>query len=167
MSSRNPVVTRDSVRSELRDGFADKVIRAMTAAYAEAKLECAENYGPEGGDLYGHLLRAKVERNLHQSFSGVVGVTVRFDLNASRNSRHLVIEIGRLVITESMVDTPWTMVRRAEFRETLAQSAQGDLFASSDDGPIRSKLYLLIVHGPGGASAPAFIDIVPPTANCG
>jgi hypothetical protein len=30
----------------------------------------------------------------------------------------------------------------------------------------RTKLYLLIVHGPAGATTPAFLDIVPPTNSC-
>lgn len=168
MTSRKPQITEESVSTALPAGFADGVVRGVVDAYDEAAQFCSTNFGPEGSTLRPHLQLAIIERNVRQQLSGVAGVTMRSVPNGARNCSHLVIEFEGLVITISALESRRAIPRHADFRQSYAESSQGELFAATggDSGPARTKLYLLIAHGPTGASTPAFLDIVPPTNTC-
>lgn len=166
MSTRKATVTQDWVRGELPQGFAASVVHAVRAAYVEAHQECSEEYGPEGDDLRGYLIRNKVERNIRVACVALPGATVRVELNAAKNSRHVVVRAGRLIITASAVESRYTIVRRAEFRESFAVSNRLWLFDEPEEDRTGKPQYLLILHGPSGVQGePGFIDLVPPSAD--
>jgi hypothetical protein len=167
MPSDRATVTREWVLAELPQGFAVAVAEGIQEAYAETQQECAGKYGQEAEDLRGHLLRCKVERNLRVRCSALNGANVCFEFNVARNSRHVVVRAGRLIITASAVETRHTIVRHAEFRGSFALSNKLSLFGESEENRTGKPQYLLVLHGAGGADgAPGFIDIVPPTADC-
>jgi len=88
--------------------------------------------------------------------------------NIIGNSHHREVKIDSMKITANAVQSPQEIVRRAKFRETLAQTNQLLLFPGLDDRQRGDFLYAMILHGPDydDKSRVAFIQLVFPSPDC-
>jgi hypothetical protein len=106
-----------------------------TASFAETEARNVQPYSKRG-KLEGYL------RDISAMFPGMTSDVIRAEQS---NWFHSEIRSGPVVLTESSVPTPCALVERAEFRLTLARSAQGVLF-DDEDQDVSSALYLLLLH---------------------
>lgn len=87
------------------------------------------------------------------------------------DAKHVVIEIGDVMLTQSLADGPHDIIQRASFRNTYAESSQLEMFADPvavERAHQAGKLYAMFLHGvSGNPKQPRFMAIVFPTKNCG
>lgn len=148
--------------------FLQDSVRLWFSAYQQAHNECRGMPWQVAHDFRGHRRRAIIEERWpalarqHQSD----GVQVLYRPNRKRSSYFAQVACGRLLITQSCVDAPDTIVRRSEFRKTLARPNTRSMF---DDEPIlpNQPLYLLLIHGEDTPRRqPYFMDLVAPDRRC-
>ncbi|HVR46918.1 MAG TPA: hypothetical protein VMT95_09850 [Candidatus Binatia bacterium] len=126
-------------------------LRALTnrlgAIYEEAFDELSLEYDPpEMHDLLPHIRRAKFERDM-RLLAGRFGLTGFARRNQRKTSFHTRITAPNMILTASAVATPKTLVRHAEFRQTLARDPQLSLLPDADEGS-GTAYYSLYIHGP-------------------
>lgn len=126
-------------------------LRALTdrlgAIYEEAFEELALEYDPpELHDLLSHVRRAKFERDM-RLLATQFGLTGLAQRNLRKTSFHTRITAGSMILTASAVATPKTVVRHAEFRQTLARDSQLTLWSDPDENA-GAAYYSLYIHGP-------------------
>jgi hypothetical protein len=149
--------------------FINDTVRLLFEAYPRAFEVCRSMPREVAQDYRGHLRRALIEERWplvaqrHRSS----GVWASYQSNQRRTSYFTQVVCGRVVLTQSCVDTPETIVRRAEFRNTLARSNQRDLFGD-DPPPLPSDpLYALLIHGENQRRRqPYFAHVVFPAPDC-
>jgi hypothetical protein len=138
---------------------------AVEAAYRDAAQEVFDNFpGEEAHDLYPILRRSMVERNIRTKLTRHKELTLLTEQNAAANCFHTRIQAGSVILTISAVERPSEPPRAAEFRTTLAEESQLDLFskAQQPDPESGDFLYAILLHGPLGAGilrAPAFLHV--------
>jgi hypothetical protein len=145
--------------------------RCVLGSYDEAFRYCRGNYpGPEAHDLYPIVRRAMLERNLRARLSRYRETTSSTpELNAIGNCYHTELRSGRIILTVSAVETPGVVVRDAEFRKTLSQNPQAEMFNQPEPPPEDACLYAILLHGPLGGgmlSSPGFIQVAFPDQYC-
>jgi hypothetical protein len=138
---------RELAESAYGAPFLRELTRRLGSIYEEAFEELSIEYdAPELHDLLPHVRRAKFERDMRLIATrfGHTGLARR---NERKTSFHSRITAGNMVLTASAVATPQTIVRHAEFRETLARDNQLSLFVdpTEDTG---TAYYSLYIHGP-------------------
>jgi hypothetical protein len=145
--------------------FLQDTLRMLFAAYRVASDECRELPWEVTHDFRGHVRRKEIEKN----WPGVAtkyqsdGVYVSYQLNRRKTAYFTQVSCGRVILTESYVATPETIVRRADFRKTFARSNQPTLFGDDHPPLPADPLYALLIHGEDNkARHPYFADIVFP-----
>ena len=141
----------------------------MIAAYRDAYDECRSRPREVARDLRGHLRRALIEERwpiVAQRFADE-GITVRYRPNHTRTSFYAELRFGRVILTQSYVESPETIIRRAEYRSTLARPNQPDLFCENPPPLPTDPLYAILIHGEDSKQHnPYFADIVFPDQKC-
>lgn len=126
--------------------FLQALTERLAAIYEEAHEELLVRFdAPELHDLLPHFRRARFEQEM-RGIARQHGLTGISQLNRRRTSFHTRVTANDMVLTASAVATPRTIVRHAEFRETLARDSQMTLW--NDPGPEGSAYYSLYIHGP-------------------
>lgn len=151
--------------------FTERTVRLLFTDYERASRVAEElSARPEGHDLLPHLRRAFIEQDLRALAQRFAGVTASPELNGSRNSYHTKVVMGSVVLTESCVDSPQSLPRRAEFRLGYSQ-LQWALFPFDElETPLTPYVYAVLLHGPDprNPSRPSFAHIAfPDTAGEG
>jgi hypothetical protein len=91
------------------------------------------------------------------------GIPAASENNYAHNCHHTTIRIGSIVMIAQAVENPGDPVRRAIFRNTLAESNQRLLFENQRIKPVAdSPLLALLLHGPTTSKVPYFADIMFP-----
>jgi hypothetical protein len=147
------------------------LLRSIFENYAQSSEFCWANFsGPQAKNLSGYHRWAKIEDEW-------AGIAVRFtgrltvETQSYKNGTGFYNEVtcGRVVLTQSCVAFPDEAPRRAQFRQTLAQSGQFSLF-TSNDVPADGYLYAVLIHGVDvlseRRSRPAFARIEFPDQEC-
>jgi hypothetical protein len=173
----------DSKPINLRQFFDDQVpqavqrdllVRCILPAYSQALDECNERFlREETHDLLPHMRRAKIEQLLRGLARQHDGLTADAELNTTRNAYHTRVTCGRVTFTASTVETADTIVRQAQFRDTLARTYQLHFdFAGFRDQPPPPEqhdlLYALLIHYPDGPFSrfPSFVQVAFPSPDC-
>ena len=155
--------------------FAPDIIHGLTkcvwAAYPEAQSICSRYLlRDQIHDVRGHIRRGLVERNWKNYGRRIPNATVHQEANSVGSSKHVVIEIGDVMLTQSLADGPHDIIQKANFRETYAEASQLEMFA--DPGAVKraqqaGKLYAMFLHGASdNPKQPRFMAIVFPTKDC-
>jgi len=147
--------------------FMRDVLRCLYKCYEAAWEECAGLPEEEAHDLRPHYRRALFEaglRDVAQRYSTVKATTKR---NRMRNYSHTYIRCGRVLLTESAVESPDQMIRRAEFRATYARYNQLFLWDKPLPPPATAPLYAVLIHGAStDPRQPLFARIKFPGPDC-
>ena len=153
--------------SSISNDFLRDTLHCLFAAYQEAWLYCQSSFPPsEAHDLYPVERRARFERSWRE-VALLHGLDAQAIVNKSRNAWHTEVRSGAVVLTAAAAPTPNTIIRRAEYRRTLARSNQGYLFGPPF-GPKEpepgDRLYGIVLHGPDGVfrNRPGFVEVVFP-----
>lgn len=150
--------------------FVQETLRCLYSAYRDADAQCRQDFPmPEAHDLRGHLRRAMFERNWRTLATRYLDLSASAVRNHRRTSYYTQIVSGCVVLTESAVETPEAMVRKAVFRQTLARSAQMVMpFVEHDLPAPDALLYAILLHGPAdeSTSSPGFVHIAFPSKDC-
>jgi hypothetical protein len=141
----------EELRLLVEGAYGAPFLRALTsrlgAIYEETWKELLLEYDhPELHDLLPHVRRAKFERDM-RLLATRFGFTGFAERNARKTSFHSQVKAGNVILTASAVASPKTVVRRAEFRQTLARDSQLTLWSDSDD-KAGAAYYSLYIHGP-------------------
>lgn len=138
---------------------------AIWAAYPEAHDVCRLHMTRDQvHDVRGSFRRGLVERNFKNYAHRIPNAIVRQQWNEPRTSSHVEIEVGNLILTQHNATGPNNVIQAADFRTTLAGSAQGNFL--HPDRPLTpgQKLYAMLLHGPSARPIePAFMAVVFPT----
>jgi hypothetical protein len=130
----------------LPEDYWRRVLQAVFTAHRVAWDECTSTMAElEARNVQPYYKRGKLEgyiRDVAALFPGVTTEVLRADQSGWY---HTEVRSGPLLMTESSVTTPCALVERAEFRLTLASSAQGVLFEDERLGD-ESALYVLLLH---------------------
>ena len=158
---------RNAFRPEILTGLA----KCVWAAYPEAQTVCAQHLlRDQVHDVRGVFRRGLVERNWKNYGRRLPNAVVRQESNSIGSSKHVVIEIGNVLLTQSLADGPNDIIQRANFRETYAEASQIKLFV--DPAAVKramdaGKLYAMFLHGASeNPRRPRFMSIVFPTNDC-
>ena len=87
----------------------------------------------------------------------------------NEGSYHTKITAGKVVLTASVVASPQSLVRQAEFRKPYAQSSQYELFGSNKSEPKEGALlYAILLHGADELEPkrPGFMTVAFPNSSC-
>jgi hypothetical protein len=145
--------------------FLHDTTRLLFESYRTAFDECRARPWQVSHDFRGHLRRSLIEERWPAVAERHAddGVRVSYQPNHARTSYYAQVVCGQVVLTQSCVETPETIVRRAEFRNTLARSNQPGLFGD-DPPPIpTAPLFALLIHGEDHQRRhPYFADVVFP-----
>lgn len=154
---------RRSFPPDVLQGFA----RCVWAAYTDAHKICSDHLlRDQAHDVRGHLRRALIERNWKNYARRVPGAQVHQESNTIGSSRHIVVELEGVRLTQSLADGPNDIIQKARFRDTYAEASQIDLFTVPEQRKQRpdAKLYAMFLHGASDNPAqPRFMSIVFPT----
>jgi hypothetical protein len=147
--------------------FQKATLRCLFGAYYLSVVECAGIFPlQETHDLRPHYVRARFDAGWRQVAEKFSGIKATPEPNQNASSYHTAIDIGPVILTASAVVAPGELVRRAEFRETLARLNQIDLY--TDEAPSGTRLYAILLHGAdqGNRKQPAFAEIAFPAPDC-
>lgn len=143
-----------------------RLVRMMFHVYRHAYDLCEEWLdGPEGHDVLPILRRGFVERSLRFEMAKVEDATATAEQNKAGNCFHTRVKIGRIVLTESAVDSPDALVRTAEFRNAYAVMYQLAMsFVAQEPPPSDGYIYSVLLHGPepNKRGMPGFVHIAFP-----
>jgi len=151
---------REFFNDNVPDEIQEEIVRTFYRAYPDTKNDLIERDYPLDyrKDLYGQLLRAKVDmylRQLSKRFPNKIKANT--NLNQANNSHHALIISGKVKMTASAVQHETDVPREAIFRADLAASTQGEFeyiettnsLVIPDDKPEFKflQLYSIILHG--------------------
>lgn len=116
---------------------------------------------PELHDALPIFWRASVEQSIRAVAERHPQIDASAEWNAGRTSFHTELRIGRILLTASQVPTPFSPVRDARFRDTLAEASQLSMLNSKKPPPKEGFLYALLLYGSNDdlRTAPAFARI--------
>lgn len=142
-------------------------IEVLNTGYRASHEACTEGFAePEAHDLNGHHRRATNEMGWRTTAQRH-GLTTSVVPNSRRTYFHTRVTSNQVVMTQSFVKHPGDLIRPADFRGTLAQEHQLNLFAAPAGGNAAS-LFAILVHGLSQyfPDRLAFIHVQFPNANC-
>jgi hypothetical protein len=163
----------DNVSNEIQE----EIVRIIYLAYQDTINDLKEQDYPRSyyKDLFGQLLRAKIDIYLHQlSKRYSQQIKANIELNKAKNSHHALIISDKIIMTASAVQHETDIPRKAIFRACLAALTQGEFdfdedtnsftvpyFSHGNESPPNSKLYAIIIHGPADDNRylPGFIKV--------
>ena len=149
-------------RTFLRDS-----IEIINRGYKTSYLACTDGFPePEAHDLIGHHRRATNEMGWRTTAQRH-GLTTSVVPNCRRTYFHTRVKAGQVVMTESFVKQAGDLIRPADFRGTLAQENQLNLFGPPSGGDAPG-LFAILIHGlhPYFPDRLAFIEVQFPNADC-
>ena len=147
-------------RESVPSGFLENTVRVLCDCYVQAYQECGKFPKWERHDIRSHHRRALFEwqwRDLAQEYHELSAGPVA---NARKTAFHTEINCGKIILVESFVDNPFTIVCPALFRETLTMMYQ-PLFNEQEE-PVEESLFAILLHGAADARTPAFAHVVFP-----
>lgn len=141
-------------------------IRAAIKESRAAYEACAEFEPSEMHDAFPHLRRAHIE----QAFRDVArmhGADTAAPSNAHGGAYHSTARWPGITMTLARADSPSQLPREAVFRDTLAMSAQRDLFKNDDVPPTGDSVFAVLTYGNQPSTEwkcgfPAFVSVVFP-----
>lgn len=149
--------------------FINDFVRLVIGSYRQAHEECRSFAREVAHDHRGNRRRALIEQGIpaiaqrHKD----QGVEACYRPTHNNTAFFAQVKMGRILFTQSCVETPETMVRKAEFRHTLARSFGPSLFDNGVIVPPTAPLYAIGIHGEGHhLREPYFLDIVFPDPEC-
>ena len=149
--------------------FPPDTVRMIFLAYQDAYDETQSLSREVAHDFRGHVRRAKIEERwpaVAQRYAKE-GVRCSYQLNHKRTSYFTRITFGRVILTQSYVNTPKSIIRRAEFRRTLARPNYRGFFELDPPPLPDDPLFALLIHGEDWKRRlPYFADIVFPDRHC-
>lgn len=164
-----------AIQQHFKGAFAPDIINGLAkcvwAAYPEAHEVCGQHFRRDQlHDVRGGFRRGLIERNWKNFARRIPNAIVRQESNSIGSSKHIVIEIGDVMLTQSLADGPNDVIQKATFRETYAESSQFYLFdigAEVKRAHQAGKLYAMFLHGAAvNPKQPRFMAIVFPTQEC-
>jgi hypothetical protein len=157
----NPIAAFDE---SVPEEFQRDTLRCLLDNWSIGFDDCAKFPKPERHDLIGHYRRALFEsqwRVLAEQYPD--DLTAEAVLNRRGTYYHTQITCGSVRITASFVASPDAIVRRADFRRTLAEDNQRLMsWMPRRKIPKNAFLYAVLLYGPGDARRPGFVDFVFP-----
>lgn len=163
------------VQAHFRRAFAPDTVAALAkcvwAAYPEAHRICSEHLlRDQVHDVRGHFRRALIELYWKNYARRIPGAVVRQETNSVGSSKHVVIEMDNVILTQSLADGPNDVIQQANFRNGYAEISQIDLLADPaevEKAHQAGKLYAMFLHGVStNPKQPRFMAIVFPTRDC-
>jgi len=167
---------REFFNDNVSDDIQGEIVRTFYRAYPDTKNDLDEMEYPLDyfKDLYGQLLRAKVDiylRQLSKRFPEQVEAIT--SLNKAKNSHHALVISDKIMMTASAVQFETALPREAIFREELAEQTQGEFIYDEEKNiytlptlsehkpSLDSKIYAIILHGPAENNRylPGFIKV--------
>ena len=140
--------------------FLENTVQILCDCYVQAYQDCLKYPKSERHDLRPHVRRGLFEwqwREHAQSYEELSADPIG---NVRKTAFHTEIKCGPIILVESFVDTPTTIVRPALFRETLTMRYQ-PLFREQDE-QVEESLFAILLHGAADARTPAFAHIAFP-----
>lgn len=121
-------------------------------------------------DAYGHVRRGYVEDGLME-LAIKHGVDCVRQSNVNQTSSHIMLKMGRVILTASAVDGPTDLVMLADFRQTYARSNQMTFLPEEEVLEFREGIdyiYAILLHGPmvNDPTTPRFAMIQFPNSDC-
>jgi hypothetical protein len=161
---RSPYV--QSFLAQVEDAFLRDILDGVIKQYQDVgktaeQLFVAET---ERHDALPILRRGFIEQAV-RSIAERHGLDTVTTLNEGRNCYHVEVRTGNVVITQSAVADPKTVVRHAIFREALAIEYQLLLFDDSQEKPNEARsLYAVLIHAADPKTGlPGFVHIAFPS----
>ena len=145
------------------------ILRVVTVSHHAAYRSVRSRFEKfTAHDIIGHERRAYVEQNLYAFAKRYSLTNSQPRMNHGKNSFHVELVHGAIVLTASSVQSPEQMVRKAVFRDTLARDPQGHLFENEVSSPdLDSLLYGIILYGALPEERfPAFVNVAFPDQEC-
>jgi len=128
----------------LPDTFLQAALQSVFAARRMAWDDCRSEFASEEAqNVRPFYARGKLEGLLRDSAERVSGARVRV-VSSEGFWNHTEISAGPVVLTAASVQTPCGLVDKSEYRMTLANSGQQELFPSG--APEATQLYCLLLH---------------------
>lgn len=141
--------------------FQEQTLRLLFAVYREAHEQCYSiASAPQARDLLPYLRRARIESDWASLAQRHAGLSATTCTNAAKNCHHVEIVAGEVVLTESKTDGPSDLPAEAEFRDTIVQTCQQNLFEPEPPG---DKLYAILIHGTDDGQHLSFARMAFPT----
>lgn len=155
-------------QTTFRSEFEELLLQGTFTAYHRAHQVCVEEQlDPfERVSARAHFRRSLMEKVIRESAAqtGIQSVT---QANHTGTHNYRLLRSGIIEVTQSHVVDRFKMPQHADFRHSLAVSAQMTLCFSSDDlqDDPDGKVYALIVHREvhGKPWLPEFVDVIFPT----
>lgn len=159
-----PADLRKRFANEVPEQFVLASVKVIAEGYQTGAKLCERYDDPERHDLLSSIRRAEIEmawRHLGKSFGTADSGN---QPNSNGGAHHTYIQIGSFLLTQSAVARKNELVRYAEFRTGLAESAQLDFFIKPRPR-VNAPIYGIILHGPRSPETrlPEFITLAFPT----
>lgn len=155
----NPVNT---FKESVPDEFLVDTVQCVCECYLEAYQECVKFPRWERHDVRSHYRRALIEYRWRDVASRHKGVSAKAVPNKIGSAYHTEITIGNVVLVESFVDSPQSVVRPAAFRQTLTMEYQPLFEQESQESLEEEGLFGILLHGASDERTPRFAHIVFP-----
>lgn len=130
--------------------FFKRIDSAIKAAYKESHRHVSSSFHErEAQDLLPHYRRGLIENELYEIGISFDGLKTERVFNKRKTSTHVEIRSSRLIITQSWTHDPTIVIRPAQFRTTLAESNQLELFKHDIQRKVQTHntLFAMVVHG--------------------
>lgn len=163
------------IQRHFRRAFSPEIVAGLSkcvwAAYPDAHGICSSHLlRDQVHDVRGHFRRGLIELYWKNFARRIPGATVRQETNSTGSSKHVVIEIDDVILTQSLADGPNDIIQQANFRNTYAEGSQLSLLEAHEGrraATASRKLYAMFLHGASeNPRQPEFMAIVFPTKDC-
>jgi hypothetical protein len=151
----------NTFREAIPEDFLENSLRLLFDVHVQAYTECLRFPRYERRDIRAHHRRALFEwrwRELAQGYRDLLAIPVP---NSKVSAFHTEVSCGSIILVESHVANQSTIVRSAEFRESLTMRYQ-PLFEEQNKEPEKESLFAILIHGAADERTPAFAHIVFP-----
>ena len=149
--------------------FMHDTCKMVIGAYKQAFEYCESLFAlQEAHDALPIVRRGLIEQNWRALANRSQGIKGTARTNKKRTNYHTHISAGPVILTESTVDSPSTIVKQADFRLSYAGAEQQLVLGDLVDSTQGSHLFAILLHGahPKERTLPGFIHIVFPAADC-
>ena len=135
------------ILDQLPESFLKRATSALFWAEKNAWDRCKKDFAEtEAVNVRPYERRGKFEQYLRDAAEFTPGLTASVQKSDRSAWNHTEIYAGSIVLTENVVATPGALVKKAEFRATLASGNQLSLFENDDEEDEASRLFVVLIH---------------------
>lgn len=167
MAIRSPSALEALFWGRVPVAFVQQMLLTLVASVRAADAKCSDLRPTVRRDTFGHVRRACFESQLFDMAAGFAGARALEVPNEPGTASHVRVQFGEVAITQHAVPSRAELPRGADFRETMARSAQTEWpWLGRPQPPPDALMYAMFLYESAVSGRPQFAQFVIPDQTC-